>query len=142
MMSPQEENQKKKLELPVLAGRLKILVCGGRRYMDKVFMHEWLDCFDAVNTITHVIHGGAGGADRLAGMWAEEQGIQQVIVPANWRMHGTAGGPMRNRAMAELQPNLVIAFPGGKGTASMVAIARELKIQVIEIAPLFTETLA
>jgi hypothetical protein len=136
MMSPQEENAKVKVDLPVLAGRIKLLVCGGRDYTDKSFLWSWLDCFEKTNVITHVITGGATGADALASAWASERGIQQVIVPANWRVHGNSAGPKRNRAMAELKPSLVVAFPGGKGTASMLAIARELNLNVLEIAPL------
>lgn len=136
MMSPQEENARVKFELPVLAGRLKLLVCGGRAYNDRDFLWSWLDVFSKTNTVTHIITGGATGADALASAWACERGIQQVIVPANWRVHGKGAGPIRNLAMAELKPNLVIAFPGGSGTASMCSIARNKGIQVLEIAPL------
>ena len=40
---------------------------------------------------------------------------------------------MRNRSMLALNPDLVLAFPGGIGTANMVRIAREAGILVTEI---------
>ena len=41
---------------------------------------------------------------------------------------------MRNREMLERgRPDLVIAFPGGPGTANMVKLAREAGIEVIKV---------
>lgn len=78
-----------------------------------------------------VIHGDAPGADSLAGWWAEVRGAQNVRCPANWRLHGRKAGPMRNTAMLALNPDLVVAFPGGTGTADMVskATARGIKLK-------------
>jgi hypothetical protein len=135
MMSPQQINA----GMPRFTRPIKVLVCGGRKYLNREFMFHWLDSFYDTNEISHVITGGAAGADALANVWAEQRGIQQVIMPANWRAHGRSAGPMRNRAMADMKPDIVIAFPGGNGTASMCTIARENKIQVLEIAELFPE---
>lgn len=132
-MSPQQENKK----IPTFVRAIKLLICGGRKYNDKEFMFKWLDEFAAVNTVSHVIHGDCGGADRLANEWAEERCIQPVKLPALWKQLGNAAGPIRNRAMALLTPDLVIAFPGGNGTRSMTSIARANGIKVLEISPLF-----
>ena len=76
----------------------------------------------------------APGADRLARRWAEKRGIHFAEVPALWDFYGRqAAGPLRNVAMAFLMPDLVVAFPGGSGTASMVQIARQRAIEVIEV---------
>lgn len=136
-MSPQETNAKP--EIPSFIRPIKILVCGGRRYTNKAFMWDWLDLFSNSNEISHVINGFQRGADMLAHDWAVERGIQPVDCPANWKVHGTAAGPLRNRAMAALQPDLCIAFPGGNGTKSMTSIARANNIKVLEIAELFKE---
>jgi hypothetical protein len=136
MMSPQETNMR---TVPHFNHPIKILVCGGRKYGNKAFMWQWLDLLSHSNTISHVITGGAPGADTLADAWAEDRCIQPVVCRALWKQQGTAAGPIRNRAMAELKPNLVLAFPGGNGTASMCAIARANKIQVLEVGELFIE---
>jgi hypothetical protein len=62
------------------------------------------------------------------------------VLPADWRRHGRAAGPIRNRELLELAISraealssaaapasvLVVAFPGGAGTASLVREARRL----------------
>jgi len=41
-------------------------------------------------------------------------------------------GPERNAAMLGLGPDLVVAFPGGSGTAGMVRLAKAAGVEVIE----------
>lgn len=110
---------------------MKVLVCGGRDFDDEGLLGSRLWHLRNENGLTHVIHGGANGADKLAGEWARSQySVQEVICPANWYLHGKAAGPMRNRAMAEIGPDLVLAFKGGRGTENMVKTAEALGIQV------------
>jgi hypothetical protein len=45
-------------------------------------------------------------------------------------------GPIRNqRMLVEGKPDLVVAFPGGKGTAGMVTLARNAGVDVIMVDP-------
>lgn len=113
-----------------------VLVCGGRSFNDRDTVWSALD---AVRPRT-VVHGGANGADRLAGAWADENGVLCVVVPALWRAHGTAAGPIRNRRMLKVGQQLagesdfgVMAFPGGRGTSDMVAIAEAADVAVVRI---------
>jgi hypothetical protein len=54
--------------------------------------------------------------------------------PADWKAHGRAAGPIRNQRMIdEHRPELVVAAPGGRGTADMVRRARAAGIEVFEI---------
>lgn len=107
----------------------KVLVCGGRHYTDKYFV------FTELNKIkpTHIIHGGATGADLLAGQYAERNNIPATVFPADWDTHGKKAGPIRNEQMAQAEPNVVVAFPGGIGTNSMISIARRYNIPVIDL---------
>jgi len=87
-----------------------------------------------------VIHGGARGADAAIARAAHQLGWSSLVMPAEWRRHGRAAGPIRNRelleqaiarALAHTSPGsiasvLVVAFPGGAGTASLVQQARRL----------------
>jgi len=82
-----------------------------------------------------VIQGGAKGADRMAREWCCRQPeIQMINEPADWKMHGRAAGPIRNKRMLdEYEPDMVLAFPGGAGTANMVKQARAAGVKVIEV---------
>jgi hypothetical protein len=77
-----------------------------------------LDAIHAEHVVTEVLSGGAPGVDAAGEAWAESRGIPVARFPADWRKHGRAAGPIRNRTMAA-QADAVALFPGGRGTASM-----------------------
>jgi hypothetical protein len=57
-------------------------------------------------------------------------------VSAEWEKFGKKAGFIRNEKMLALgKPDLVVAFPGGVGTAMMVRLARKQGIRVIEVDP-------
>lgn len=102
---------------------MRILACGGRDYSDRDFVFLSLDRVHAKRGISCLIHGGARGADTLAGEWARDRGVlAQVfpITPEEWRRLGRIAGPMRNdRMLREGKPDGVVVFPGGSGTDDM-----------------------
>jgi hypothetical protein len=111
---------------------MRVLVTGGRDYLDVRRVFAGLDrLHDAVGGITEIIEGGASGADIRAQWWAEREQIPCTEMKADWEKHGKAAGYIRNREMADLKPDLVLACPGGKGTANMIAIAKERGIRVV-----------
>jgi hypothetical protein len=72
----------------------------------------------------------------LADPWAAINYVRTEVFPADWVRHGRAAGPVRNtRMLNDGEPDLVIAFPGGHGTADMVKQARAAGIEVREIGP-------
>lgn len=86
----------------------------------------------AETPITAVIEGGASGADMLGRCWAEMHHVKSVTVPADWATHGKAAGPIRNRRMlTDFKPDLVVAFPGGRGTANMIHQAERAGVRVL-----------
>lgn len=116
---------------------MNVLVCGGRDYADARALAEALDALHRETSITRLIHGAARGADALAAAWARSRGIPALAFPADWRRDGRAAGFVRNaRMLREGRPDLVVAFPGGKGTAHMVKLARDAGIPVREITGL------
>lgn len=110
---------------------MKALVCGGRDYHDKWFLFEFLDAIHLETPITTVIHGDYSGADRLAGEWANANGIECIPVPAQWTELGKKAGPIRNQKMLDMNPDVVIAFPGHNGTADMCSKARRKGVKII-----------
>ncbi len=110
----------------------RVLVCGGRTVNDRDLVFAELDKHSADwGPFKTVIQGGAGGADRLAKIWAEERGLNVVTFPADWKTYGAAAGPIRNQRMIdEGKPDLVLAFWDGisRGTRDMIDQARRAKV--------------
>lgn len=110
---------------------MRLLVCGGRNFDDVTYAYAVLDRLHRLSTIDVVIEGDARGADRIAGDWARKRGVQNLKFPADWDKHGKAAGFIRNQQMiVDGKPDLVFAFPGGRGTADMVRRARIARIPV------------
>jgi|SRR5215469_8786893 len=111
----------------------RVLVCGGRSFKDREFLFLVLDQHLARDDV--IISGAARGADRLAIEYAVMRRLACERFPADWALYGKGAGPIRNQQMLDKgKPDLVIAFPGGTGTADMVARAKLAKIEVREIA--------
>jgi hypothetical protein len=112
----------------------RVLVCGGRDYADRRRVYEVLDAAHAANPIILLIAGGANGADALAVDWAGSASVKSQVFPADWEKHGRKAGPLRNQQMInEGKPHMVIAFPGGRGTADMVKRADTAGVPVVRI---------
>lgn len=110
--------------------RTNVIVCGGREYDDKEFVYQILNKHCSGDVL--IIHGAALGADSLANEWAKENHKPVLVFRAEWDKNGKAAGPMRNiKMLKEGLPSLVIAFPGGKGTAHMVSIAMKAGVKVL-----------
>lgn len=106
---------------------MRVLVCGGRTYAEQGRVSEVLDELRPTELIT----GGAKGADRLAENWARFNRVPVDVFPAQWAVHGRGAGPIRNQQMIDAgQPELVLAFPGGSGTADLVARAQAANIPI------------
>lgn len=138
-----------------------VIVCGGRKYANYELVKRVLDDLYAQG-MTVLVSGGCTGADRLARRWAEEQGYAKgpparprvwellpsasypetgkfgqhrcyIEFPALWGTYGRSAGPIRNREMLEeTRPDLVVAFPGHRGTADMKEQAKRRNVKVVE----------
>lgn len=122
---------------------MRILVCGGRDFNDYLAVEDVLEGYltrveEGIrwpdDESFHIIHGGANGADYLAKDWAYMNHIPCTVYPANWDRYKKVAGVIRNQQMIDYgHPDLVIAFPGGNGTADMVKRAIKAGIEVREI---------
>lgn len=130
-----------------------VLVCGGRKYADKAAVFDVLDRLHARRgPFLTVLHGAARGADSLAEQWANRTpGVTPVAFPAAWadlshpdaliktrgrygEQYDARAGLRRNQAMIDMgKPDLVVAFPGARGTADMVRRAKDAGIEVVEV---------
>jgi hypothetical protein len=119
---------------------VRILVCGGRDFADRVFLFAWMDLYAAFLQhhgcpITELVHGAARGADSLADEWGRARLPYGHVFPepAKWgRLERAGAGHVRNAAMLHMYvPKVVVAFPGGSGTADMCLLAKRCGIQVV-----------
>ena len=95
-------------------------------------LYAALDRLNAARGFTMLITGDAQGADTLAKHWAQDRGIRTRIFVADWGRYGPAAGPIRNeRMLKQGRPDLVVAFPGGTGTANMTALARAAGVAIV-----------
>ncbi len=123
----------------------RVLVCGGRDYGTRVteegytvintdevsYLNTILDSLKTEFTDLVIIQGEARGADTLAKDWALRNKVMTLSFPANWKQYGKSAGYRRNTQMLEEgKPDMVIAFPGGRGTKMMCEIAETAGITV------------
>lgn len=140
----------------------RLLVCGGRDFGDLLsitrehplwdkrkkeyqFVHRILDELTILQQTddpstwlpengTFIIQGGAKGADAAAHDWAVVNWVPQDEYPADWKKHGRRAGFLRNLEMLEKgKPDLVVAFPGGRGTSMMIELAKNAGVPVKQI---------
>ena len=120
---------------------MKILVCGGRNYGmndDGTHNDDEIDLvFDVMEEIDpdEIVEGGARGADTFARTWGHANYKEVHTMRADWTKYGLGAGPRRNQQMLDEHKDisLVVAFPGGNGTADMVRRAKKAGIPVKEI---------
>lgn len=137
---------------------MRILVCGGRNFSDlstpekkrdEKAVSQYKFVMEVLHKITEefskhvdfydnwlpsditIISGGAKGVDSTAIDFAAVNWCPFVEFKANWKKYGKRAGPIRNQAMIDQgKPDLVVAFPGGTGTADMVSRAIKANIPV------------
>jgi hypothetical protein len=124
---------------------MRILVCGGRTYDDRDMVWQILDDYQRRHGSITIIQGGAPGADALAKEWCYKRQKKGTLisVPAAWEdlshpdaviriradgsRYDAATGVRRNAEMLDEKPDLVLAFPGNKGTGDMLRRAEDAK---------------
>lgn len=110
-----------------------VLVCGGRTEDPAIrtLVRRVLDERRAAGKLTAIVTGLASGVDTYAATWAKQNGVDLVQGVAHWAFHGTSAGPIRNASMLRIcRVDLVLAFPGGNGTANMVEQAMKAGVTV------------
>jgi len=120
------------------SGKALVVVVAGSRalaWSQAAVQAALLQCV-AGRPVLQVLHGGARGADALAAAAARRLGWKVVCISADWRRYGRAAGPIRNGVLIQMAiahavgesaaaaEVVVIVFPGGAGTASLVKHAR------------------
>lgn len=115
---------------------MRVLVCGSRDWTDRDFIFETLSRLHTVAPFTLLIEGECpyGGVDVMARDWANENKVPVMSFVAEFGPDGHVLGPKRNAKMLkEGKPDIVVAFPGNRGTNNMIKQATEAGIVVESI---------
>ena len=122
---------------------MRILVCGGRDYTGyeklKRILYPYVDTARLLREDLVFIQGEAKGADFLCKVFVLDELVHDTRVtlksfPANWQQYGKRAGHLRNQQMLdEGKPDLVVAFPGGSGTADMIKRAKKAGVETVEV---------
>lgn len=98
---------------------MKILICGSRTINDTAIVSQAIE--ESGLKPTHIISGGARGADRLAGEYAASNGIEFTEYLADWDRYGKRAGFMSNYIMVG-EAEAVIAVWDSKSSGTKHAI--------------------
>ncbi len=109
----------------------RIGVVGSRDFHDYYCLSRYLSTFK----ISHIISGGANGADSLAEKYAVEKKIPFTVFPARWEVYGRSAGIVRNKLIVE-DSDFIVAFWNGSspGTRHTINYAKEVgkKVYIVD----------
>jgi len=105
---------------------MKIAIVGSRDFELYDKLVEYIKSKIDVSEITVVVSGGAKGADTLAERFAKENNIPLTVVLPDWKKHGRAAGPLRNKIIVDIA-DIVFAFWDGKSKGTKSAITHTIK---------------
>lgn len=104
---------------------MKVIIAGSR-HLDNAsvvaaaIMHSGFD-------ITQVVSGGASGVDASGEALADLHSMDLKVFPADWKRHGKAAGPIRNKQMAAYADALIAVWDGqSRGTKNMIDEMKKL----------------
>lgn len=110
---------------------MKVIIAGSRDITDyNVISSAFSSCpFD----VTEIVSGCARGVDSLGEKLANLCVIPVCKFPADWKKHGKAAGPIRNRQMAEYADAAIVIHNGSRGSLNMISEMKRLGKPVYEV---------
>lgn len=103
---------------------MKLAIIGSRTFDNVDLFNESIN--QIKEEITHVVSGGAKGADKMGEEWAIKNKIPCTIFYPNWEQFKKAAGMIRNRDIIN-SADVVLAFWDGtsKGTQNSISLAQK-----------------
>lgn len=111
---------------------MRIVVAGGRDF-NNTDLVEYAFKQIGIGPNDTVVHGACRGADLLCATIAKLYGAKTEAHPADWKRYGKSAGPVRNREMLQSGVDMLIAFPGGRGTFNAVMTAKSLDVPIWDL---------
>jgi len=113
---------------------MRVLVCGSRSWTSVEQTKTLYKVLDRLSP-THIMSGGAKGADYLAEVYAKSNAIPITILTPNYKRDGKSAPLKRNDWLLDRNPDLVVAFWDGVSTGTKYTIdgahKRFLNVKVV-----------
>lgn len=104
-----------------------LALSGGRNYCFTSFSEEYfLQIYNVVSATKVVVGDCKTGLDPAIVDCCKKYCIPYEVYKADWDKYGKAAGPKRNLEMAKVA-HVLLAYPGGRGTRSMLEHMISLK---------------
>ena len=105
---------------------MKLAIVGSRTFNDYNLLVEFIEKNYDIDEITHIVSGGARGADSLGERFAEEFDKEKIIFPAEWKKYGKSAGFKRNVDIIENCDECVCFWDGeSHGTKHDIELCKE-----------------
>lgn len=75
---------------------MKLAIVGSRTFDDYNMLVDFIKDNYNIDEITHIVSGGARGADTFGERFADEFNKEKLIFPADWKKYGKKAGFLRN----------------------------------------------
>ena len=109
----------------------KIAIIGSRDFKNKRLLDETMQNLLLKYNITHIVSGGAKGADTMGVQWANKNNIDSIVYNPNFKQRKRAYH-FRNRQIVN-ESDIIVAFWNGHSTGTKYTInfAKTLEKEVI-----------
>ena len=107
---------------------MKLAIVGSRSFNDYDMLVDFIEENYNVEDITHVISGGAKGADALGERFANDFIKETIIFPAEWEKYGKSAGFKRNVEIIKNCDECVCFWDGqSHGTKHDIDLCEKMK---------------
>ena len=105
---------------------MKLAIVGSRTFNSYRMLKDFIEKNYDINSITHIVSGGAKGADSLGERFAKDYNKEMIVFPAEWDKYGRAAGPLRNIKIIDACDECVCFWNGySTGTKHDMKLCRE-----------------
>lgn len=111
---------------------MKLLITGSRRATEADFGRLAAAIDKYAPGVGEILHGGAEGADQLAGRYARERGLKETVLRPDYTRHPAKLAPLvRNQELVQRADGVIALYCGAQGggtayTAGLAAKAGKL----------------
>ena len=121
-------SQTKRKICPFDIDSILLAIVGSRTFNDYNMLCDFIEDNYDIEKITHIISGGAKGADSLGERFAKEHGKEIIIFKPDWEKYGKKAGFIRNEDIIK-ECNSCVAFWDGKshGTKNDIELCQKNK---------------